>query len=199
MYFTSNRAGGYGSYDIWYSNKSGSAWGAATNLGSAVNTSDAEQQPSLNTNGTILYFASNRSGGYGGFDIYSTTYSGGAWQTPVNLGFRVNTASDELAPSISSDGNRLYFQSNRGGGSGGTDIWVSERVGGVWQPAYNVGSVINSSLNEQNPHVGAGDVVLYWNVANKSGGVGGNDIWFSNNPSAGVTPTSLGRVKVLLK
>src|SRR5216117_1200369 len=76
-----------------------------------------------------------------------------AWSAPVNLGPVVNSGSGELAPSISKDGLSLYFFSDRPGGFGGSDIWVSHRsnVDAPWEPPKNLGPNINSSADENAP------------------------------------------------
>jgi len=78
--------------------------------------------PAINKDGSIIYFASNMPGGYGGTDIYRTDYKNGAWQEPVNAGPSVNTAGNELFPSLDELG-MLYFASNGLGGLGGLDIF----------------------------------------------------------------------------
>jgi hypothetical protein len=125
LYFGSNRPGGYGGYDIWVSQWSGTSWSAPENLGPVVNTSADERGPSISEDGTTMYLGSNRPGGYGGVDIYASTWVGGAWTTPVNLGADINTADDETCPQ--SDGGDLYFRSTRPGGYGQGDLYVSRR------------------------------------------------------------------------
>jgi hypothetical protein len=75
------------------------------------------------------------------------------WSTPVNLGSVVNSASQDQQPAISKDGLSLYFTSNRPGGFGGFDMYVSQRasVDDAWGSPVNLGSNVNTSLNEGNP------------------------------------------------
>lgn len=108
---------------MWVSQWTGGAWGTPTNLGSILNTAFDDMGPSLSACENILYFHSNRLGGQGMFDLYSSDYAFGAWASPQNLGPTVNSAFDDEWPSISSDGATLYFDSNRLGGSGLYDIW----------------------------------------------------------------------------
>jgi len=201
IYIASDRPGGYGKYDLWTSNKSGDFWLPCTNLGPSVNTADVETHPFGNVSGNVIYFTSDRTGGFGGYDIYTTTNLAGQWQTPVNIGYRVNSTYGEWSPSLSGDGLRLYFHSDRPG-YGGSDVWVSEYVGGTWQPALNVGTVVNSTLNEQDPTVtteNGDDTQIYLSIYNKTGGRGGFDIWYSTVDATGVEPTSLGRVKAFYR
>jgi Tol biopolymer transport system component len=200
LWFASNRAGGYGGYDLWQSNYAGGSWGAATNLGSVVNSPEADTHAHYYWDGAWnLYFASRRSGGSGGYDIYYTRYSSGRWSTPQNLGYRVNTGANETAPCLTPDGNYMFFQSNRGGGSGGNDIWVSEYVGGNWQPPVNLGSPINSNLGEASPALSPNGLRLVLDILNKSGGRGSYDVRYSDDAAATVTPTSLGKIKTLYR
>ena len=78
--------------------------------------------PTLSADGNILYFASNRPGGLGGMDLYSSDFEGGKWGEPVNLGNKMNTAGNEIFPFIHEDGT-LYFAGDGWGGFGGLDIF----------------------------------------------------------------------------
>lgn len=70
LFFSSNRGGGMGAYDIWVATYSGGAWGSPVNLGAPVNTDAYEHSPAVSLDGEILYFASTRPGGYGGYDLW---------------------------------------------------------------------------------------------------------------------------------
>ena len=97
--------------------------------------------PAINAAGTVIYFASNMPGGYGGSDIYTSTLRDGVWQQPVNAGPKINTSGNELFPSIDEHGN-LYFSSDGHGGLGGLDIFKTDHQG-QGQP-FNIGYPINS-------------------------------------------------------
>jgi len=103
--------------------------------------------PSIDTTGNVLYFASDMPGGYGGSDIYSTTYSDGRWGAPVNLGPKVNSGDNEFFPFISNDGV-LYFASNGHGGMGGLDIFFSVPENEVFNSIENMGYPVNSSRDD---------------------------------------------------
>ncbi len=120
MFFCSTRPGGCGGYDIWCSTYSG-GWQTPVNVGSPVNTSDSELGVGVTADGLKMYF----SRGLSNSDIYEATYSGGTWGNVRNLGPPVNTSYSEYSPCVSADGSWLYFHSDRPGGSGGYDIWVS--------------------------------------------------------------------------
>ncbi len=131
LYFASDRSGGLGSIDIWVSNDSAGHWQAPVNMGAVINTSGYDYSPCLTPDSSSLYFASARSGGYGALDIWWSAKAGGAWQTPMNAGSFVNTAASEVYPCVSSNKMKLYFDSQRSGGYGDYDIWVSQWYGDV--------------------------------------------------------------------
>ena len=135
LYFHSNRPGGFGLYDIYVSQRASvdDPWGPPQNLGPNINTPVQDQGAMLSRDGHRLYFASNRPGGSGGFDIYVSRRHNKrddfGWQPPENLGAGVNTLANEQAPYVFEDDvtgiTFLYFHSNRPGGLGGNDIYVS--------------------------------------------------------------------------
>ena len=92
---------------------------------SEINTTANEGQPNVRRDGQEIFFWSDRVGGLGGPDIYSSTMQAGVWGTPQNLGANVNTAFGETRPSLSYDGRTLYFGSTQVGGQ--SDIYVTTR------------------------------------------------------------------------
>ena len=113
LYFSSNMPGGYGGYDIYVSeiHKNGSL-GKPINLGDNVNSLYDENYPTLNNSGTQVYFASNRTTGFGGFDLYSSYTSSGDYSKSVNLGPSINSKYDEVGYITTSD-TTGYFSSNK--------------------------------------------------------------------------------------
>jgi Tol biopolymer transport system component len=106
----------------------------------------------------------------------------------TNLGPRVNSSAPENQPNISADGLRLYFQSNRLGGQGGNDLWVTSRAtkDDPWGPPANLGPAVNSSGGDGYPCILADGLTLYFQ-SNRSEGHGRSDIWVTtratvNNP-----------------
>jgi len=95
-----------------------------------LNTTCNEEQPSLRRDGLEMFLASNRPGGFGGSDIWVSTRAttSDPWSCPVNLGSSINTAGTEQRPALSFDGRSLYFFSDRPGGFGATDLYVSTRT-----------------------------------------------------------------------
>ena len=100
-------------------------------------------QPTLSLDGTTLYFTSDMPGGQGGKDIWMSKNEGGTWGSPVNLGTAVNTAGDEMFPTIT-DGGKLYFASNGHPGMGGLDLFSTSMEGGSWSAPKNLMSPMNS-------------------------------------------------------
>ena len=95
IYFASNRPGGYGGTDIWYSKKKNGQWGAPINLGPSINTARDEQFPFIHNDGTTLYFTSEGLPGMGKSDIFLTRLINNEWSTPMNLGYPINTSGNE--------------------------------------------------------------------------------------------------------
>lgn len=115
LFFVSNRPGGMGGMDIWYSVMDNNGrWNRPVNPGKAINTAGDEFSPFIYFNGKTLYFSSNGRESFGGHDIYVTTMNrDSTWTTPENLGPPVNTPADETGLVIESSGRRAYFSSVR--------------------------------------------------------------------------------------
>jgi outer membrane protein OmpA-like peptidoglycan-associated protein len=125
IYFTSNRKGGVGGLDIYYSNyneKEG-IWGPARNLGAKINTPYNEETPFLTENGNRLYFSSQGHKGMGGFDIfYAEKISKNEWSEPVNIGHPINTTGDDLFFYPVNNGQAGYISRYDKDGFGKQDI-----------------------------------------------------------------------------
>ncbi len=128
IFFSSNRVGGFGGTDIWYSKKQADgSWAEPQNAGNGVNTILDEEAPFISRDGSTLYFSSTGHLGLGGQDIfYSRLNNNGKWDQAVNLGHPINTAYRELGFFVSVDGKDGFFSSNREGGIGGMDIYKFE-------------------------------------------------------------------------
>jgi len=124
LFFSSSRPGGLGGKDLWFSvmnNKN--MWIEPINLGNSVNTSGDEMSPFFHFDGKTLYFASDGRAGMGGYDIFVTRMNEDTtWTEPQNLGYPINTASDEMGLVIESGGQKAYFSSIRDK-SNGKDIF----------------------------------------------------------------------------
>lgn len=132
--------------------------------------------PSIDKNGTILYFASDMPGGYGKSDIYFSVLSNGQWSKPFNLGPKVNTEGNEFFPFISNDGV-LYFASNGHGGLGGLDIYFSVPEQGVFNSIENLGYPTNSSKDDFGLVLDSTGMKGYF-ASNRPGGKGNDDLYF---------------------
>ncbi len=145
-----NRKDGLGSCDIYFSEVKNGHWTAPANMGSPLNSSAWESQPSISANGNALYFSSNRKGGQGEKDIWvSFREQGGPWQTPVNLRGIVNTPDDDQSPFLHADGQTLYFMSEGHPGMGGHDLFLSRLdENNQWATPENLGYPINTEASE---------------------------------------------------
>jgi outer membrane protein OmpA-like peptidoglycan-associated protein/tetratricopeptide (TPR) repeat protein len=136
--------------DIYYSYLRNGEFTTPHPLPYPVNTNAWESQPSLSADNSLLFFVSNRKGGYGGKDIwYSTLIDNGKWSEPINCGPNVNTDKDESSPFIHADKKTLYFSSDGHPGMGGHDLFVSHLdTNGIWGTPINLGYPINTKDNE---------------------------------------------------
>ncbi|MEX1240138.1 MAG: OmpA family protein [Cyclobacteriaceae bacterium] len=137
---------GYGSCDLYQSVRVGEEWTKPENLGSNVNSTEWESQPSLSADGRTLYFISDRRGGVGRRDLWvSSLNDKGEWTRAKNAGRPVNTVYDEISPFIHVNNRILYFASNGLVGFGGYDIYFSERdTSSAWTSPKNIGSPVNN-------------------------------------------------------
>lgn len=140
----------------------------------SINYSTAH--PALTPDGSRLFFASDRPGGFGGKDIYYCDRIGLGWSAPINLGPQVNTEGDELYPYYHANG-QLYFASNGQLGLGGLDIFrVEDLGGGEWGRADNPGAPINSTADDFALIMKA-DESYGFLTSNRAGGAGSDDIY----------------------
>jgi outer membrane protein OmpA-like peptidoglycan-associated protein len=138
IYFSSSRPGGRGGKDIYVSYLSDDGtWGNPENLGPLVNSPGDEDGIFISWCGDTLFFSSNSHPGLGGFDIFWSVRTASGWSAPVNMGYPVNTAYDDIFYVSSKDGRTRFFSSDRHGGFGGMDIYaiVNESA-----PASPIGS-----------------------------------------------------------
>jgi len=157
LHFDSMRGGGQGGWDIWTTTRPpGGDWTAPIPLPSPINSPSADAGPSMSADGLSLYFASDRPGSYGSFDLWVTTRKtkDDPWEPPVNLGSTVNSSDYDNHPSISPDGLSLYFDSARPDGAD-YDIWVSTRktTQAPWGTPVNLGAVVNAFTIELSPSI----------------------------------------------
>ncbi len=136
--------------DIYICEYRNGKWGKVKKLNGNINTRYDETHASFANGDSTLYFTSNRSGGYGGLDIYrSDLNSNGDWGPATNLGPVINTSLDEESPFMSDDNRNLFFSSQGHFNMGGYDIFVSEiNVDGDLQNPLNIGYPLNTTDND---------------------------------------------------
>jgi hypothetical protein len=184
LYFTSTRPGSDGE-DIWVSQRKREdmPWEAPVNIGAPVNTISNERAASLSRDGHFLFFNSDGPDGFGGFDIWVSwrahVHDDFAWQPPVNLGPAINTAAfDGAAAFFENDETgmpQIYFVSNRPGGLGLQDIYVSTLANGSLTPAVLV-SELSSPRGDFTPvlrHDGL-EILI---ASTRTGSLGAQDLW----------------------
>jgi len=182
LYFTSNRSGGSGNWDIWVTTRADAndSWAEPENLGPTVNSAFFDWAPSLSADGLSLYFTSERPGGSGGWDIWVTTRAtiNDPWGEPKNLGPNINSSAFDGAQCISVDGSILFFMSNRSGGRGFFDAWVTRRAtkDDDWETPMNLGSTINTSQGDGAGPISPDGSSLFF-VSARPGGFGDYDLW----------------------
>lgn len=127
-------------------------WSNPEPFGGTINSPDYEGMPCLSPDNRELFFASDRPGGYGGLDLYTTRFVDGLWQLPRNLGPAVNGPGDEAAPFLAADGVSLYFSSTSPVENlGGRDLYRARRAAAgdtVWSGSRNLGPSVNSGYDE---------------------------------------------------
>ena len=145
-----------------------------------LNTPLNEGAHTISADGNLIIFTHcNEKYGFGSCDLYRAYKTQSGWSRPANLGSTINSMAWESQPSLSANGDRLYFASNRDGGHGGSDIWVSQRNNdGTWGPPKNLGSEINSKGREESPFIHADGKSLYFRSSGHRG-LGSFDIFLS--------------------
>ena len=146
---------------------------APTNLGDVVNSPQDDTEPVLSADGLTLIFASNRPGGSGSDDLWMSTRTSidEPFTKPVNLGEQVNSSRDDTAPTLSSDGRRLIFASNRSGGRGDFDLWISSRTSAEseFRTPVNLSTLVNSPYLDSEPTLSEDSKQLFF-CSNRPGG-----------------------------
>lgn len=125
MIFASDRPGGYGGRDLYYSIQKNGLWQTPSNMGSNVNTEYDEASPFLAKDGRTLYFSSDHPSSMGGYDIYKTSFSDSTktWRPMENVGVPINSSSHDKDFFLDEGGLKAYFCSDRVDGFGGFDLY----------------------------------------------------------------------------
>lgn len=146
LWFSRNRPGGPGGYDIWMSRRTGERWAPATPV--SFNSPGRDFDPAFSADGRFVYFCSDRPGGVGGDDIYRIAVTANGFGAAEHLTSAVNSAGNEFAPMLSPDGSRLLFSSDRAGGAGGHDLYVADHRDGTFERARRLSGDINTAAHE---------------------------------------------------
>ncbi|OFX62185.1 MAG: hypothetical protein A2066_07125 [Bacteroidetes bacterium GWB2_41_8] len=185
--------------DFYTSKLVNNEWQPSEPLAS-INTIYNEGAQSISTDGNLLFYtACNRNDGFGSCDIYFSRNYCGVWSLPQNAGEPVNSPAWESQPSISANGESLYFVSSRRGGKGGMDIWKCKLLAftknglPVWGNAVNLGDSINTPGNEMSPFIHSDGKTLYF-ASDYWPGMGGFDMFYSRlkNDSVWTKPHNIG-------
>jgi hypothetical protein len=183
------RPGGLGECDIWVSTRptQDHPWTEPKNLGGVVNSSYIDENPKISSNGLSLYFSSDRPGSFGRNDIWIAQRATplDRWGEPVNLGSVVNSEAGDSGPSISADGLALFFNSDRSGGYGLDDLYMTTRstINDPWGTPVNLGPIVNTAnYGEVTPCISADGRTLYFGEFPnpRPGGYGRRNIWQSS-------------------
>ncbi|MGH8175983.1 MAG: TolB family protein, partial [Steroidobacter sp.] len=146
LWFSRNRPGGPGDYDIWMSRRTEHGWAPAAQV--AFNSSGRDFDPAYSPDGAFVYFSSDRSGDLGGDDLYRVAVIAAGFGVVEHLGPAVNSASDEFAPMLSPDRKQLLFSSDRPGGAGGHDLYTAQHRSERFETAQRLRGDINTAAHE---------------------------------------------------
>lgn len=190
---------GLGWYDIYLSQYTPQGWSEPENLGPTINTEFWESSPSISPDKRVLYFSSNRPGGYGGRDLYmSFRQFNGKWGKAINMGPSVNSAGDEFSPFIHADNQTLFYTSDGLPGYGNSDLFVLRKnEKGEWGKPENLGYPINTIENEGSLAVSADGLTAYY-ASDRSDSRGNLDLYsFQLRPNIRPNRTLYVKGKVL--
>ncbi len=169
-------------------------WQQPISISPNINSQFNEGTCTISADGRTLIFT-NCEGrqSLGSCDLFITYKTGDEWSVPKNLGKNINSRSWDSQPALSADGRKLFFVSNRGGGMGKRDIWMSQKdAENNWQKAVNLGYVINSTEDEVSPFIHVNGTTLFF-ASQGFPGFGGYDIYKSELSAIGWSqPVNLG-------
>jgi Tol biopolymer transport system component len=208
LYFGSDRPGGFGGFDLWVSQRASTedAWGPPINLGPTINTVAEELVPAFSRDGHWMFFNSSRVGGYGGLDVWASfrrhVHDDFGWTTPINLGAVINTAGLDAGASYlpiddqSIDNGLLFFGTDRPGGTGMVDLYVSRNSPGAGFGPLVPLSELNTPFSEQRPSIRFDGLEIFF-YSNRPGGNGATDLWVASRETLSQvwnSPANLGPV-----
>jgi OmpA-OmpF porin, OOP family len=166
--------------DIYISTKNTAGqWTTPVSISDNINTPKQEGACTISADGHYLIYTGCGGKTYGSCDLFESKKTGEQWSVAENLGPLVNSSAWDVQPSLSADGQELYFVSSRKGGMGGHDIWYTRKDStGRWMKARNVGEPINTRYDEISPFIHVNNRTLYFS-SNGFPGFGGLDIFVS--------------------
>lgn len=172
--------------DFFVSNRNDSVWSKAKGIDGDINSNFNEGAQNISQDGEWLVFTGcNFPEGMGSCDLFFSSLTKRGWSTPENLGEPVNSEFWESSPCLSPDKRELYFSSNRPGGYGGKDIYVSKRMpNGRWGEPENLGPKINTGGDESCPFIHADNQTMYF-TSNGLTGYGGDDLFLARKQTDG--------------
>jgi outer membrane protein OmpA-like peptidoglycan-associated protein len=175
LVFTSRRTGSTGGIldetnrlheDIYISYNKKGTWTKPENIGKTINTDGHDASIALSPDGSQVFIYKDDNSG----DIFSSKFDGEKWSKPEGLGKNVNTKYPEKSVSMTADGKTIYFTSNKEGGMGGLDIYMSKKdKKGKWGEAVNVGKPINTEYNDDAPFIHPDGKTLYFSSEGHAG------------------------------
>ena len=185
--------GGAAQEDFYMSENKGGIWSKAVPV-RELNTPWNEGAQTISPDGkTMIFTVCGRGRTYGSCDLVVTYKKNGRWTRPKNMGRLINTPYWESQPSLSADGNILYFSSNRPGGAGGDDIWYTVKdTAGRWRKPVCLDTTVNTAFDENTPFIHPDTKTLYF-TSNGLPGMGGKDIFMTKKENGQWTkPVNLG-------
>ena len=176
--------------DIFMVNKSNdTTWTVPMGI-STLNTNGNDAAVALSPDGQTLFTFGSDVKNPG--DLYSSSLKGNDWSSPEKLNANINSEYWEGSCSVTSDGRYLYFASERPGGLGGRDLYVSEKENGDWGPAKNLGPMINTQYNEDAPFIHPDGITMFFSSEGHKS-IGGYDIMYSiRKENSWIDPISMG-------
>jgi len=177
LYFCSNRPGGFGDNDIWIVDYSENGWGEPRNAGMSINSAGNESGVSISS-GETMVFATDGRGGNGGLDLFLSQWDGKTWTLAQPLSYYINSPYDEFDPLLGKSGDDLIFATDRPGGIGEVDLWISFAYQNYWIRPRNMGEIYNSKGFDRSPFLSGDGKTFYFTSYNRRfDGTGGFDIW----------------------
>lgn len=165
--------------DIMVAQRVGDNWLSPEGISTKINTNGHDACIALSNDGQTLFLYRSTAKDKG--DIYMSTLKGNEWSEPVKLDENINTNAWEGSCSLTNDGKTLYFASERPGGFGGRDIYVSKREpNGKWGKAVNLGPTINTPYNDDAPFIHPDAITLFFSSEGHNS-MGGYDLFYTTN------------------